>query len=229
MLASWGVEFDPVDVQAIPAALEELARLGVPAVPAVRVGDRVAHGWNPGAYADLLGVPYAPSPVLAPAELASRIDRILEAVEGLLRVVPADHLGWSPPERNRTIRQLAFHTFRLALAFVDAMDRGELPRAWFEEPAPSELADGPALARYGALVRARIAGWFDGAAETEFTRVIAVYYGPQSGHELLERTTWHAAQHLRQLHALADRLGVTPPAPLPASAFAGLPLPDSLW
>ena len=202
MLTSWRVEFDPVDVQASPAALEALGRLGVP---------------------------YAPPPALPPADLASRIDRILESVENLLRVVPTEHLGWSPPERNRTIRQLAFHTFRLALAFVDAMDRGELPRGWFEETAPSELADGPALARYGALVRARLAGWFEGAAETEFARQTDVYYGPQPAHALLERTTWHAAQHLRQLYALAERLGVTPPAPLPGDAFAGLPLPDSLW
>jgi len=201
----------------------------VPAVPAVSVGDRAVHGWNPAGYADLLGVPYTERPTLPPAELAVRLDRILESVERLLRVVPVEHLGWTPPERNRTIRQLAFHTFRLALAFVDAMDRGELPRAWFEEPAPAELADGQALADYGALVRARIAGWFDGAGETEFTRRIDVYYGPQSGLELLERTTWHAAQHLRQLYALADRLAITPPTPLPTDAFAGLPLPDSLW
>ena len=56
-----------------------------------------------------------------------------------------------------------------------------------------------------------------------------VYYGPQSGHDLLERTTWHAAQHLRQLYALAERLGITPPGPLPTDAFQGLPLPDALW
>lgn len=218
-----------MDVQADPAALQELGRLGAPGVPAVSVGDRAVHGWNPAGYAALLGVPYTEHPALPPAELAARLDRILESVEHLLRVVPVEHLGWTPPERNRTIRQLAFHTFRLALAFVDAMDRGELPRAWFEETAPAELADGPALARYGTLVRARIAGWFDGAAATEFAREIDVYYGAQSAHQLLERTAWHAAQHLRQLYALAERLGVTPPAPLPTDAFAGLPLPESLW
>ena len=85
-----------------------------------------------------------------------------------------------------------------------------------------------AIARYGALVRGRISGWFDGAAPSEFERVIKVYYGPQSGHDLLERTTWHAAQHLRQLYALAERLGITPPGPLPTDAFQGLPLPDAL-
>jgi len=59
--------------------------------------------------------------------------------------------------------------------------------------------------------------------------VIKVYYGPQSGHDLLERTTWHAAQHLRQLYVLAERLAITPPAPMPSDAFEGLPLPDAIW
>jgi hypothetical protein len=85
------------------------------------------------------------------------------------------------------------------------------------------------VARYGALVRGRLAGWFDGAGSGEYTRVIDVYYGPQSGHDLLERTTWHAAQHLRQLYALAGKLGVPPSQPLPAADFEGLPLPASLW
>jgi len=34
---------------------------------------------------------------------------------------------------------------------------------------------------------------------------------------------------LRQLYALAERLAITPPAPMPAYAFEGLPLPDALW
>ena len=53
--------------------------------------------------------------------------------------------------------------------------------------------------------------------------MIKVYYGPQSGHDLLERTTWHAAQHLPQLYALAERLAITPPGPMPTDAFEGLP------
>jgi hypothetical protein len=55
--------------------------------------------------------------------------------------------------------------------------------------------------------------------------VLDVYYGPQSGHDLLERTVWHAAQHLRQLYILADRIGVTPRRALPVDAFQGLPFP----
>ena len=138
-------------------------------------------------------------------------------------------MGWTPPERNRPLRDLGYHVFRLALAFVDGMDLGEFPEGWLQERAPADLHDGAAIARYGGLVRGRISGWFEGASAREFERVIRVYYGPQSAHELLERTTWHAAQHLRQLYVLAERLGIAPPAPLPTKAFAGLPLPDALW
>ena len=218
-----------MNVAGNPAALEELKRLGAPLVPAVAVGERIVHGWNPRAYAELVGVAYASAVKFPPAELARRLDRILDCTQRLVRIVPEPLLHWSPPERDRSLRDLAYHVFRLSLGFADGMDLGEFPEGWLGEGAPAELSDGAAIARYGALVRARITGWFEGAASGEFERVIRVYYGPQSGHDLLERTTWHAAQHLRQLVALAERHGLTPPEPLPVDAFDGLPLPDALW
>jgi len=218
-----------VDVQAQPETLAELRRLGVPLVPALAVGERAVHGWNPPAYAALLGVDWAPAAKLPPGELSRRLDRILECTQGLVRVLPESLLDWSPPERARPLRDLGYHVFRLALAFVDGMDLGEFPEGWLQERAPAELRDGAAIARYGALVRGRVSGWFEGASAREFERVIRVYYGPQSGHDLLERTTWHAAQHLRQFYVLVGRHDVAPPEPLPVDAFAGLPLPESLW
>ncbi len=201
----------------------------MPRVPAVTVGDRVVHGWNPEGYADLLGVAYARSAKFSPAELARRLDRILESGERLVRAFPESALDVIPPERKRSVRDLGFHMFRVGLSFADAMDRGALPEGWFEEPAPPAMRDAVALASYGSLVRGRLQGWFAGVADDEFARVIAVYYGPQSGYDLLERTTWHAAQHLRQLYVLAGRLGVTPPSPLPVEECRGLPLPDAIW
>jgi hypothetical protein len=206
-----------------------MARAGVPLVPAVIVGDRAVHGWNPRGYAELLGVAYEPGERLAPAELAARLDRILAATEALLRAVPDERIEWRPPERNRTLRNLGHHVFRLSVAFADGVDRGEFPQGWLQETAPPELRTGGDVARYGALVRARLQGWFAGAGADEYARVVQVYYGPQTGHELLERTTWHAAQHLRQLYDLAGRLGLRPPAPLPADALRGLPLPTAVW
>ena len=71
--------------------------------------------------------------------------------------------------------------------------------------APAGLPDGPALAGYGAAVRAALRGWFGTEGATDGT--VETYYGPQSAHELLERTVWHAAQHLRQIHALLEDAG----------------------
>jgi hypothetical protein len=216
-------------VQAHPEGYDELKRAGISRVPALTVGNRAAHGWNPPAYAELLGIPYTAKTKLPPAVLAQRLDIVLDTTQQLIRSVPDHHLDWRPPERNRTFRNLGYHVFRLALAFVDGMDLGEFPESWLLDEAPTDLKDGEAIARYGALVRGRISGWFEGASPGEFERIIKVYYGPQSGHDLLERTAWHAAQHLRQLYVLCERLGITPPVPMPTHAFAGLPLPDALW
>jgi DinB family protein len=216
-------------VQGNPAAQDELRRLGVPRVPAVAIGERVVHGWNPEAYARLVGVDYTAPRQLAPQALASRLDAILAAAERLTRALPADRLGWKPAERDRTLGDLAFHVFRVGGSFADAMDLGGLPETWFSETAPADLADGPAIARYGALVRGRLAGWFEGASETELARDVQTYYGPQSAHDFLERTTWHAAQHLRQLHVLCARIEVTPPEPLDPALLNDLPLPASIW
>jgi len=198
-------------------------------VPAVAVAEQAVHGWNPEGYAALLGVEYRAATQLPPRELAARLDRILANAEGLVAGLPESLLEWKPPQRDRSLRDLGYHVFRLALAFADGMDMGAFPEGWLQEKAPRDLRDGPAIARYGDEVRARLSAWFEGPCAQEYARVIQVYYGPQSGHDLLERTTWHAAQHLRQLHALAAQCGVTPPEPLPVTDFQGLPLPESLW
>lgn len=218
-----------MNVDANAAAMAEFKALCLPGLPAVALGDRVAHGWNPPAYAALLGVDYRTDAKLAPAVLASRLDTFLATVEAYLRALPDEHFGWKPPERDRSIGDLGFHIFRLAQGFPDAMDAGHFPETWLQERIRSEMSDGPSVARYGALVRARITGWFQGAAPSEYARTIDVYYGPQHAHELLERTTWHAAQHLRQLYDLASRVRFAPPARLPEDQFEGLPLPKSLW
>ena len=205
-----------------------MKRVGVPRVPAVQIGDRAVHGWNPQGYADLLGVTYKAAIQLSPRELAGRLDQILEDAQRLVTRFDRGQLDIVPPERKRSIRDLAFHVFRVGLSFIDAMDQGGMPETWFDERAPQGMHDGADVARWGALVRGRIAGWFEGAAPEEFERTLSIYYGPQSSHDLLERTTWHCGQHLRQLYVLADRLGMAP-GPTPTHLFKDLPIPDSIW
>lgn len=213
----------------VPTADAELKRLGVPRVPAVAVGDRAVHGWNPAGYAELVGVEYKPAVKLSPSVLAARLDRILASTEALVRQIPDARMEWTPPERKRPLADLGFHVFRLSLGFTEAVDRGTFPDTVHAETAPTDLRTGEGIARYGALVRGRLSGWFAGAGGDEFGRVVEAYWGPIGAHDLLERTTWHAAQHLRQLYILAERLAITPPAPMPVDAFEDLPLPAAIW
>ena len=203
--------------------------LGAPRPPAVAFNGRAVHGWNPEGYAELLGIKLPDKVRMSPPALAARLDRILATAEALFHRVDATAFAWTPPERNRTVGDLGYHVFRVGLSFIDTLDRDGLKESWFGERPPAELRDGPALARYGALVRARLSGWFAGAAGDEYTRTVHTYYGPQGAHELLERTTWHAGQHLRQLYDLAGRLKINPPEPLRPELFDGLPMPESVW
>ena len=213
----------------MPEAHAELERLGVPRVPAVTVGDRAVHGWNPAGYAALVGVDYNPVIKLSPSVLATRLDRVLAATEALVRVIPDERMEWTPPERNRPLADLGYHVFRLSLGFAEGVDRNSFPETVHTETAPADLRTGDAVARFGALVRGRLSGWFAGAGPDEYERVVDTYWGPVVAHDLLERTTWHAAQHLRQLYILTARIDVQPPQPEPVDAYKDLPMPAAIW
>ena len=221
------MKFEGFDVEVEPERRRDLEPFGVPRVPATIVGDRAVHGWNPKALAELVGVPYAEREQLSPAELATRLDTVLAATQRAMRQIPREHLGMKAPGRNRTVRQLGFHVFRLSAAFVDTREQGHLPEQTFEENAPPEMADGEAIAAYGDAVRRRLAayytrpGWCDGTVST--------YYGPQSAHDFMERTAWHAAQHLRQIYWFLEQMAVRPDSPLTDADLEGLPIPRDVW
>ena len=219
--------FDAVDIEAEPAARGHLRELGVPAVPAVVAVGGVVHGWNPAALAALLGVPYQGAARLSPAALARRLDHVLGAAGRLIANVEPQHLTLRHPGRDRSLHQLAYHLFRLSLAFRDATIERRLPETWLQELAPPGMPDGVALAGYGAAVRDALREWL--ATDGATSGIVETYYGSQTAHELLERTVWHATQHLRQLHALLEEAGVPPQEPLDRSLLAGLPLPEAVW
>ncbi len=221
------MSFDGFDVEAEPERKRDLQAHGIDRVPATIFDGRVVHGWNPKALAALVGVEWRERDPLLPDELARRLDRVLAGTQRALRQIPREHLGMKKPGRDRSVHQLGYHVFRLSAGFVDTREQGHLGANVFEERAPADMADGEAVAAYGETVRRRIAdyvtrpGWCDGSVST--------YYGPQTTHEFMERTTWHAAQHLRQIYWFLDQMGVRADAPLTDADYDGLPIPRDVW
>jgi hypothetical protein len=204
-----------------------LERLGIPIFPATVIGDRFVHGWNPKALAELVGVQYVEGLRLTPEELWRRLDRVLAANQTAVRVMSPAQLATKAPDRDRALGELAYHVFRLSAAFADCREQGQFPEAWLLEGPPAEMQDGATIADYGQRVRDRLRafcakpGWCDGRVTT--------YYGEQTAHELMERTTWHAAQHVRQVYWFLERLDVRVGDGLSERDLQGLPIPVAVW
>jgi hypothetical protein len=154
---------------------------------------------------------------IAIADAAARLDGILARAERLVACVPAPYLAHRVAGTHLDVRDLAHRVFSVALAYVDGMDMGRLPDDWLERAPPDDLHDGAAVARYGALVRGRVGGWFEGAGPSELARVIETPEGPLSGDALLARATAMADTSLIALRAAVDDLGITPVEPRPAN------------
>ena len=207
--------------------MAELERLGVRSVPVLSRGDKYTFGQSTKQIVDFLGLTEKSGPELSTDELAARVTKFMDAALELIPMMPADRLDIHVPGRPRSYRALAFHLFRVIDAFLDANDNVTLVQAMFrEEPAPDAGTD--VLVAYGTKVRDRFRAWWQ-AGDTAPSKTLQTYYGPQSLHELMERTTWHSGQHVRQYMMLLEKEGVTHHRPLVADDFARLPMPQNVW
>jgi hypothetical protein len=59
--------------------------------------------------------------------------------------------------------------------------------------------------------------------------MLKMFYGEHPLHQFLERSTWHSAQHTRQLIALLSEQGIELPMRLTDKDYEGLPMPKGLW
>jgi hypothetical protein len=75
----------------------------------------------------------------------------------------------------------------------------------------------------------RLQHWWDALADRSCRNEVSTFFGMQPACALLERSTWHSAQHARQLAAVLERFGIEPDGHLSAANLAGLPLPEGLW
>ena len=207
-----------------------LQSLGAKSIPVVSKGDAFVFAQSIGDVAEFLELDVDTKPQLSPQELVEKYDMILGAAARHIRQIPDDQLGGKLLDRDRTYRELTYHVFRIAEALMDTADGGELTVSYYHDNPPAEMQTIEQIASFGDDVRTRLNAWWDGYSHKDGTAIVDTYFGKKPLHEVLERSTWHSGQHVRQIvMAMTEFMGVTPDNPLTDKDFTGLPLPEKVW
>ena len=229
-LSKNGVDYESINVHGNPAAMEALRKLGARSVPIVARGGEFVFAQTLTDVIKFLNLDIRLQKRLSPEALVGKISIVLPAAARYLRQIPAAWLDRPFRNRNRPIRALGHHVFRIVEAFLESVDDGhELTYERIMQEGAATLRSGEDLARYGALVLARVDRWWEGCADRSCSGLMDTYFGRQPVHVVLERTAWHPAQHTRQLLLILDSLNIEPEGRLTVADLAGLPLPDKAW
>jgi len=229
-LTQQGVAFESVDVSARPEAMKDLLAFGVKTVPVVARGGEFVFAQALEDVSRFIGRSYD-NQRLAPQALIDKWLAVLRAAQRHAAQIPAARLGERAVEgRDRSIRDLAYHVYQVPDAFLQAVENGvEDLTSTYNAPPPADVVSTKEIQRYGKDVTDRIERWWSQLRDKSCRQTVKTYYGERSLHELLERSTWHSAQHARQIIAVLERLGVEPRGKLTAADYAGLPMPQGLW
>jgi glutaredoxin len=226
------IDFISVDVSNDPGAHQRLLKLGVRTVPVLAKREQFIFCQNLDDVAEFVGLQGSGhTPLPAPA-LVLKWENVLRAAQRYIRQIPNERLGERViANRDRSIRLMGHHIFRIGEAFLEtAIDDVEY---WVNNanvpPAEATCVTGAQIAEYGEAILDRLASWWTQLEDQFCTQTVKTFYGTPPMHQLLERSTWHSAQHTRQLIAVLERFGIQPAGRLTPEDLAGLPLPEGLW
>ena len=222
-----GVPFESVNVLENSKGMDELRALGARSVPIVSRGREYTLCQSIADVAKFVGISADLAPSLPPEQLFAKFMNVLVAASRYTRQFPHDRLRDPFRGRDRTLGDTAFHVFRVAEMGLTTAQGTPLRPEGFADKAPASWG-APEIAAWGDEVRGRLETWWEDADRSLAFRV-RTYYGEKSMHEVLERTAWHAAQHVRQLMLMLEGNGVAPDRPLTGADLAGLPVPDDPW
>jgi glutaredoxin/uncharacterized damage-inducible protein DinB len=229
-LTQQGVAFQSIDVSARPEAMKDLLAFGVKTVPVVARGGEFVFAQALEDVSRFIGRKFA-AKRLPPQELVDKWLTVLRAAQRHVQQLPATRLAErAVHSRDRSIRDLAYHVYQVPDAFLQAVENGlEDLTTTYNAPPPASVVSTRDIQKYGESVTARIERWWSQLPDKSCRQKVKTYYGERSLHELLERCTWHSAQHARQIASVLERLQLKPDGPLSAKDYAGLPMPQGLW
>lgn len=221
-----------IDVLNDAGGREKLLALGVRNVPVVAKGENFVFGQNLEDVAEFVGLQGTGHKPLPPNELIKKWIMVLRALQRYARQMPAERINERVIEnRDRSIRLLSHHAFRIAEAYLESVIDGKEYAVQHANVPPKDgtCVTGDEIARYGEGVIERLQKWWDQVEDKSLSIKMKTYYGMQPMHVVFERSTWHSAQHARQLIHVLERFGVEPNGPLTTQDLAGLPLPERLF
>ena len=229
-LTNLGVDYESINVSARPEAMAELRALGVRTVPVVARGSEYVFAQELADVSAFVGrkVDFQR---LAPPALYDKWQQVLSAAQRHVMQIPAARLAErATPGRDRSIRDLAYHVHQVPDSFLQAVEDGVQDlTSVYNAPPPAEVTRVEQIRDYGRSVSARLERWWRRNGDRAAQAKVQTYYGEQPLHHVMERCTWHSAQHARQIMAVLEGFGITPEGPLSATDYAGLPMPAGLW
>jgi hypothetical protein len=215
-----------------PTGREQLLKLGVTTVPVLARDGQYIFCQNLEDVAEFVGLQGTGHTPLTPEILFTKWTAVLRAAQRYIRQIPDQRLNERAIDnRDRSIRLLSHHIFRIGEAFLEtAIDGVEY---WVQlanvPPEDGSYTTGAALASYGDGVIGRIEKWWTQLDDKSCNQKVRTFYGTPPMHQLFERSTWHSAQHTRQMVAVLERFGIEPDGRLSVEDLAGLPLPEGVW
>ena len=168
---------------------------------------------------------------LSMPEMMERMLYFLEAASRLAAQLPEKHYNYQPmPDRDRTAFKIAYHCVQIPDSFIETVEVGGTDlMAIFESPPPADMTTASQVVSYATEVYERIATWWSRQDQQNVQGVVKTFYGDQTLFEFAERSTWHCAQHVRQLQYVLESLEVPITWRVEPTKYDGLPIPDGLW
>ena len=215
-----------------PTAQERLGKLGARTVPVLAQGDQYIFCRDMEDVAEFVGLQGSGHTPLPATELMTKWITVLRAAQRYIRQLPGDRLAERAIDnRDRSIRLLSHHIFRIGEAFLEtAIDDVEYRTNNANiPPADGTCTAAAGITSYGDGIVERLENWWSQLEDKSCRQPVKTFYGTPPMHQLFERSTWHSAQHTRQMMAVLERFGIKPQGRLTAEDLAGLPLPEGLW
>jgi hypothetical protein len=209
-----------------------LLSLGAQSVPVLAKGGQFIFCQNMEDVAEFVGLQGSGHSPLSPAVLFDKWITVLRASQRYVRQISDSRLmERAIDNRDRSIRLLSHHIFRIGEAFLEtAIDDVEYRTNNANvPPAENSCTRAIEIANYGGGVIERIEKWWRQLEDKSCRQKMKTFYGTPPMHQLFERSTWHSAQHARQMIAVLERLGIEPDGRLTDDDLAGLPLPEQIW